>query len=900
MIRRVRITCQLAIVLGVVVSGQASAAERQVRTIDTDLLIVGGTESGWAAAMQAARLGVESITIVHDGHWLGGQFTEQALACVDENKGVGEVGWGVDWHPMKRSFHRSGLFAELMRRIEAFNRQQYGQAMPGRPWHGPSTFRPREAEAVFREMLQPYLNSGQVELITSHAAVAASVEESGERPRLIGLSFAPLGSEKADLHVNAAITIDASDWGDAIQLSGAEYECGPDPRSRYDEVSAPADLSENPPNEMNPITWAMIVVESDGETPIDRPPRYDDRNYPRATFLSLDAFRDLRWDRDKPGLGAIRHWPDRDQASARQLSVYTVRRIVDGTTSRLGQTMILLNYMNGQDYPLERLPQHVVDALEATEPGASQKNIVRMTRAQREIIFEDARRHAKGVLYHLQNFVHQRADDRANSFRRFQLSDEFGTPDHLPPKPYIRESLRLKAMYMMREQDGRNRDGETKDHAEERFASVMYPDGLFAWQFHYDFHRTGRTYLTDEGPVGPWIDYHKPNRHTRFLSDRSVFPMRSLIPRRMDGLIGAQKNLGCSSIVSAAIRLHDQCIAVGQVAGAIATVSLRSGQKPAEFPYDRSRLESVRHAVCGEVSSATPLLIWPFRDLDPVQPSFVAVNRLAAIGALPLESDDVDFRSQDRASTAWQQQVMQRTQKAKIVPDNLMDPIGSVTRGEFCVTWWQAVEHLPDRPFLRSSASDADGDGIHDEDDALPFTSNAPIRFAVRPRQLTPDTDGLLPNDEPSPLLTVNFCGPSDAQPSGCAADHGHVFANDRGFGWQRDVSSQHRNRGGDGHEARQTFVFTRDRDVWECALEPGRYEVTVCVGDAGHPQRHQRVILESQSLFDDVSTRRGEFAERSLELDVTDGRLTMVIGSGRSGSNTCVNWLRIRRISDR
>ena len=33
---------------------------------DTDLLIVGGTESGCAAAIQAARMGVESVTIVSD------------------------------------------------------------------------------------------------------------------------------------------------------------------------------------------------------------------------------------------------------------------------------------------------------------------------------------------------------------------------------------------------------------------------------------------------------------------------------------------------------------------------------------------------------------------------------------------------------------------------------------------------------------------------------------------------------------------------------------------------------------------------------------------------------------------------------------------------------------------
>jgi hypothetical protein len=121
-----------------------------------------------------------------------------------------------------------------------------------------------------------------------------------------------------------------------------------------------------------------------------------------------------------------------------------VRRIVDGYTSNDGKTSILLNYMLGQDYPLERLPQQVIDALEAMHPGASKKNIVLMTRAQRQIVFDDAKRQSLSVLYHLQNFVHDRAADKTNSFRHFHLSDEFGTPDQLPPKPYIRESSARK------------------------------------------------------------------------------------------------------------------------------------------------------------------------------------------------------------------------------------------------------------------------------------------------------------------------------------------------------------------------------------------------------------------------------------------------------------------------
>ncbi len=864
------------------------------RELSTDLLIVGGTESGWAAAIQAARLGVPSITIVLDGEWLGGQFTEQALACVDENKGVGKVGWGVDWHPMKRSFHRSGLFKELMDRIEAHNTRRYGSPMPGRPFHGPSTFRPAEAEAVFRSMLQPYIDSGQVRLVTNRYPVRADVDRSASRPRLTGLWFAPLQDNEPDLHVRAAITIDASDWGEAIQVSGAAFECGPDPRSRYGEPSAPDDLRDFPPNEMNPITWAMVVVESDRETPIRRPRRFDDRNYPRVSRLSVAALRNLQWDR-RLSVGSIPHWPDAGKEPARQLSVYTVRRIVDGTTSKQGRTAILLVYMNGQDYPLERLPQPVVDALEATEPGASRKNIVLMTREQRQIIFDDARQHSLGVLYHLQNFVHDRAADKTNSFRRFHLSSEFGTPDHLPPKPYIRESLRLKAMYMMREQDGRNRDGPTKEWARERFAEVLYPDGVFCWQFHYDFHRTGRAYLKEEGPAGPWIDYHKPNRHTKFLSDRSVFPLRSLIPQEMDGLLGAQKNVGYSSIVSAAIRLHDQCIAIGQAAGATAAVSLKQHRHPRTLPFDRTGLEAIRHALCGEVPDAVPLLLWPFRDLAPGHPAFVAINRLAARGSLPIQTYQVDFRPDDRADRAWRQKVVELSAATKQLPMSLEAPDSAeMTRGEFCRRWWNLIRRLPDRNFERLTPSDADGDGIPDHDDPLPFTPNRPITFTIAAP--TPESDGV-PDREilKQAVARYNFCGTGTPTVERFKADIGLPYDAMRGHGWGRDIAAHHRRRG-KGVRIADTFLFTRSRDQWRCRLPNGRYRVTICVGDAAHEQRGQNVTVEDLPVLRGHHTLAGRFTERTIDVTVDDGFLDVEIGRPGSSTNTCLNWLIISK----
>lgn len=865
------------------------------KPIHTDILIVGGTESGWAAAIQAARMGVKSITIVHDGAWLGGQYTEQALACVDENKGNGKVGWGPDWHPMKRSFHRFGLFKELMDEIESFNTQKYGSPMPGKPIHGPTTFRPAEAEAIFRKLLNPYIESGQVTLITNHVATAPIF--GGNKNNLAGLHFEPLvdrNSKSVGLEIHAPITIDASDFGDAIQVSGTAFEIGPDPHSRYGEPSAPKDLTDFPANEMNPITWPMIVEESESWSPIPKPVNFDDRNYPRATHLTRAEYGKLPWDR-KARIGAINHWPDQGRAAARQLSVFTVRRIVDGTSSTDGKTSILLNYMNGQDYALERLPKRVADALEATEPGASKKNYVLLNRKQRQIIFEDAKRHSLGVLYHLQNFVHVRASDTTHSFRKFRLSQEFGTSDNLPPKPYIRESLRLKAMYMMREQDARNFDGKDKRAARESFAKVMYPDGVFSWQFHYDFHRTGRTYLeSDHDQSGPWIDYEKPGRHTRFVSDRAVFPLRSLIPEKMNGLIGAQKNIGNSSIVSAAIRLHDQGVHVGQAAGALAAVCLKDSIEPREVPLSFGRVEKVRAGLCGD-TTGSPILLWPFRDLPATHPGFVAINRIAAQGGFPQEKRIVDFKPDAPATSDWRRQVYTNSLRDRVLDEMPAIPTGELTRAEFAIKWWDQLRHLVSLRFIRQSEQDADKDGIPNLNDPLPFTAKESSWPEEAPPATSPKHDGL--TEITGQEIAINFTGRRHLPHLGFTPDYGLPYDQKIGVGWTGDISKNNRKRNVYQEPYRDTFLFTRTGDTWEMEIKNGTYDIRICVGDSGHVQPGQWVHVEDKPVIQDVFTDAGSFHEASAQVTVKDGRLTVRIGSGKTGSNTCLNWLTIKPV---
>jgi len=574
------------------------------------------------------------------------------------------------------------------------------------------------------------------------------------------------------------------------------------------------------------------------------------------------------------------------------LSVFTVRRIVDGYASKDGKTSILLNYMNGQDYPLTRLPKRVQDRLEEIEPGASKKNLVEMTREERDVVFEDAKNHSLGVLYHLQNFVHERADDQTNSFRNFRLSDEFGTGDSLPPKPYIRESLRMKAMYMMREQDGRNRDGETKTSAEERFSHVMYPDGLFAWQFHYDFHRTGRTYLEDEGDEGPWIDYETPGRHTRHVSDRCVFPARSLVPIRMNGLLGAQGNVGFSSIVGAAIRLHDQRIHIGQASGAMAAVSLLGKAQPREIVYDRTLLEEVRHGLCGG-TDGVPLLLFPWRDLKPEDPSFVAVNRLSALGLMPVSSRAVDFSA--AAELERGEEIL--LSENYIVNEMVKALAETENHGEYAKQLWRNVGQGKFPSFTLKSESDADGDGILDVDDALLFTPNEPIIWEIEKLPLRPESDGLISEKAKADSKCFDFGGKSVPNAVGFTRDSGAAFSSEKGFGWQRDISGNARHRNQLPEAERDAFLFTRTQDTWEVDAANGRYLVTVCVGDSGHEQKSQNVRLEGEQVIRDLATVAGKFHEASAEVVVSDGRLTVTIGKESGGSNTALSWIALKQV---
>jgi len=594
-------------------------------TLETDLLIVGGNESACAAAVQGARRGVKKIVLVNDIDWLGGQFSAEGDGCPDEWTGV---------NGRRVNFPRSGIYSEVIDRIRAHNSQTYGMPTPGNAYCGTETIEPAAAAKIFEELLKPYADAGvlriergwqpdKVIVETNQVTGCVFVRSSG---------FSPSG---ASLTVKARLTLDASDWGDVIRLSGAKYGAGPDLKSRFGEASAPAAFDDAGQQEMNPLSWCVVLREADKASIIPKPAIYDPRS-----FAQLD--------KTPP-------WVDSDMStgtySQSGWSIYTHRRLVDRWHNDLapGTEATFLNWPV-QDYPLCQLPQRVVDALEKSAAGASKKNIVDLMPAQRQIIFDDAKQHSLSMLYHLQTAVHDRVGDFPQTFRHMRLTTEFGTADLLPPKPYVREGLRLEALYMLREQDIRAESREPK------WAKIMVPDGVFGFQFNIDFHPTRRRFLTEDRN-GPWSYVQTSSRGWHTDTDRAMFPLRGLVPVQMNGLLGCSKNIGVSSVVQSALRLHGQMMHVGQASATLAWICLRDGIQPRAAAASQKHWREIQLRLvrgCG----GPGVLLWPWQDLPTDALHFEAANMLAVRGIWPADVSSVFFDAD---------QVMTRRELARVL-----------------------------------------------------------------------------------------------------------------------------------------------------------------------------------------------------------------------------------------
>lgn len=112
-------------------------------------------------------------------------------------------------------------------------------------------------------------------------------------------------------------------------------------------------------------------------------------------------------------------------------------------------------------------------------------------------------------------------------------------------------------------------------------------------------------------------------------------------------------------------------------------------------------------------------------------------------------------------------------------------------------------------------------------------------------------------------------------------------------FGWNSNMTGQTRSRGKNTDQRLDTFCHFLSGSVWEMDIPNGRYMVEVSVGDATTASSHT-INVEAISYWKAQYLAANIFANKTLEVEVKDGRLT--IDQGSAGyQKTRINYVIVR-----
>ncbi|MDA0709540.1 MAG: FAD-dependent oxidoreductase [bacterium] len=183
-------------------------------TATVDVIVVGATPGGIAAAVSAARSGA-SVFLVEEQAHVGGVFAG-GLSNIDNNN---EAVIG-------------GLFVEFKDRIEEYYIRTYGaDSVQVLDCRGGTDFEPHVAEKVFMEMIE---EEKLIRLKLSHRL--RGVHRNGSR--LSSIVVVNLVNEDAVEELKGGVFIDATYEGDLAALSGVPYRVGRESRGEYGEQFA--------------------------------------------------------------------------------------------------------------------------------------------------------------------------------------------------------------------------------------------------------------------------------------------------------------------------------------------------------------------------------------------------------------------------------------------------------------------------------------------------------------------------------------------------------------------------------------------------------------------------------------------------------------------------------------
>lgn len=231
-------------------------------------------------------------------------------------------------------------------------------------------------------------------------------------------------------------------------------------------------------------------------------------------------------------------------------------------------------------------------------------NVIEMTPEEREEALDKAKWFTKCYVYYLQAEL---------GFENLGIAnDEFPTSDGFPLIAYHRESRRIKGKVRFTVNDLARPFSQK---------TALYRTGIAVGDYPVDHHHKR---YPDQSEVPDLHFYPVPSYN---------LPLGTLIPGNTEDFIVAEKSISVTNIVNGTTRLQPVCMLIGQAAGTLASLAVKSNVTPAQVPV----------RLIQEYLLADGAYIMPYSDVVPDDKYWEDVQKTGATGIIKGEGKNIGW-----------------------------------------------------------------------------------------------------------------------------------------------------------------------------------------------------------------------------------------------------------------
>jgi hypothetical protein len=505
----------------------SAVSQRSAAATDADVIVYGSTPGGFCAAIAAAREGASVILLEPTDHI--GAMNTGGLSHCDSNQMVRNTVMGLfdEWHTrVVKDYTDRGLNSPYNPALKDQSR-----------W----VFEPHVAMRVTMQML----NEGGVKVLTGQRL--QSVKKDG--PRITSLI-----TKKG--RFSAKVFVDGTYEGDLMAAAGVDWAIGREGRSEFGESLAGKQYSKAKMN-INGFDDAgnllPLLTTDDGG-----PEEAGDKNIMTYSFrLCLTADPENR----VPMPGPDDYDPARFEIIRRYLEA-------GGNPNQIGFDLYPLpgGKFDGNNSIGRQFSIGLVGGGNGWHAADEQG---------RETIWEAHKQYTLEFYHFLatDSAVPQTVRDKYSGLGL--CKDEFESYDHFSPALYVRESRRMKGLYVISQKDILDEPGKE--------------DPIAISSFPIDSHDCQRVALKgggviNEGTIFPVRRKNPKQGYAYHVPYRAILPK----PGQCNNLL-VPIALSCTHVGISSLRIEGAWMVIGQGAGVAAALSAKEGGVVQELSYGKLR-----------------------------------------------------------------------------------------------------------------------------------------------------------------------------------------------------------------------------------------------------------------------------------------------------------------------